>query len=440
MLVDSLVVLIIECIFIFIFNLIKKKNRNNIKKLIFYRHFFKSLVFLLLAVWIVVAFWYSSEDMMKITMLAIMGFSVPFFSFFRRLTAPIYSEKVIDKLENFGLYLRSFKDDEKFGGGGNEANIIKIFNKIFPVYAVGKPVELISPEGAKRIYIEENNWRKQVARLSSKAKFILLKISNTENFLWECKYCIETVGLDKLIFFGVDNEKSKVIYNSFVSFLKTTFSIKIPDCEFVGCENFFIYFKGNKAIRMDYKEKRYIENIAIQFLRDHSKLNEKDNLKFNEEDELILNKGDELILNEEDEIFLKKRKKSFLRLFSLRKDKDITRNIQKWNWGAFMFSWIYGLSNRTTDACWLFTFFIDAISSIILMDTLLFDGQIYHLLLPFLMLHCFWGMNGNKVAWLSKRWTDEEYFRKIQNKWNIAGILTLFAIAISISIRILMIM
>jgi hypothetical protein len=414
MLLDLLIVVLLELGFIAIFRQFIKRDKNNIKKLILIRYLFKIITCLLLGIWIVISFIISPEDMMKYTMalLACGTFAFePLTKLLRRAYSPIYTEAIIDKLENYGLYLRSFKDDATILSGFDEAEIIGTFNRIFPIYAVGQPIELISPAGAKRIYIEENNWREQIAILSQKAKFILLKISDTENFLWECKHCVENVGFDKLIFFWIDNKKSNVVFKKFVDFFKTQFTVEIPDYELSKHKNFFIYFKNNEPYRIDYvNKKKNVENVAICYLDTHPKL------------------------NEENEFYIKNENKSFKNIFFLKKNRNYPIFFPRWNWGAFMFSWIYGFFNRFSNFSCLKTFFIDAILLLMLVGALA-EKQIEYFvisLLTFVLFRLFYGINGSYVSWISKRWAGKEIFTNIQKKWNLAGVIAISIVIILI--------
>jgi hypothetical protein len=335
-----------------------------------------------------------------------------------RTIIPIHSEKIIDKLENFGLYLRSFKDDnykilDWYSSNRKdftERNILRIFKRILPVYTIGAPLELFPPVGSKRIYVDDKNWKNQVEKLVYKAKFIILKIGDTENFLWETKHCIKNTGTDKLIF--IYDKDSNDVYNSFKSFLKDSFSIDIPDYELSNSKNFFIYFENNVAILKEYYIessflKNSFKNIAIQFLNDHSEL------------------------NEENEIFLLKKKNFFNFFFSFKKDLSLDKNLRKWNCGAFIFGWTYGVFNNFSSKCWCYPIII----SFILLCPFYYKSFI--LFIFSFIVRLFYGYNGNKIAWLSKRWESEAYFKMIQKRWNIAGIIFLFLLILLIIINII---
>jgi len=73
--------------------------------------------------------------------------------------------------------------------------------------------------------------------------------------------------------------------------------------------------------------------------------------------------------------------------------------IMKWNWGAFLLTWIWGLGNNV---------FISLLTLI----------PVVGFIMPFIL-----GFKGNEWAWKNKRWNSIEHFNIVQRKWAIAGIL-----------------
>lgn len=82
---------------------------------------------------------------------------------------------------------------------------------------------------------------------------------------------------------------------------------------------------------------------------------------------------------------------------------------KKFNWGAFLLSWIWGLGNRTYITLLIF---LGAILSIVPI-----------LGFPVQLGLCIWfGIKGNTWAWQNKKWESIEQFHDVQKKWAIAGI------------------
>ena len=70
----------------------------------------------------------------------------------------------------------------------------------------------------------------------------------------------------------------------------------------------------------------------------------------------------------------------------------------KWNWGAFLMSWIWGPGNRTYIA-------------------LLCLVPVVNLVMIFVL-----GANGSKWAWKNGKWESTERFNRIQGLWTAFGL------------------
>ena len=80
-----------------------------------------------------------------------------------------------------------------------------------------------------------------------------------------------------------------------------------------------------------------------------------------------------------------------------------------WNWGAFLFSWIWGLFNGAYVTLWgLLLWFVPA-------------GALIWAIV------C--GVNGNRWAWQGRDWASVEDFHAVQRKWAIAALIV-FLVAV----------
>jgi hypothetical protein len=78
--------------------------------------------------------------------------------------------------------------------------------------------------------------------------------------------------------------------------------------------------------------------------------------------------------------------------------KPIPPELDRWNWGAFLLNWIWGVGNNTYIA--LLTFI-----------------PLFGLVMPFVL-----GAKGSRWAWRNGRWDSAEHFKRVQRKWAIWGV------------------
>jgi len=93
--------------------------------------------------------------------------------------------------------------------------------------------------------------------------------------------------------------------------------------------------------------------------------------------------------------------------------------VRRWNWGAFFFTWIWGLFNGAYVTLWG-----------LLAWVVPFGGLVWSIV-------C--GMNGDRWAWQGKAWESPEHFRATQHAWAVAA-LVLFLIGVLASILIVVLL
>lgn len=82
---------------------------------------------------------------------------------------------------------------------------------------------------------------------------------------------------------------------------------------------------------------------------------------------------------------------------------QVPAETSRWNWGAFLLTWIWGIGNSTFIAFLCFV-------------------PLVNLVMPFVL-----GARGSEWAWRNKRWKSIEHFRATQRKWGIWGLVVLIA-------------
>ncbi|WP_213738216.1 cytochrome c oxidase assembly factor Coa1 family protein [Bradyrhizobium sp. dw_411] len=76
----------------------------------------------------------------------------------------------------------------------------------------------------------------------------------------------------------------------------------------------------------------------------------------------------------------------------------IPAEVDRWNWGAFLLNWIWGIGNNTFIALLVFIPFVG-------------------LVMPFVL-----GAKGSRWAWRNGRWDSVAHFQRVQRKWAIWGV------------------
>ena len=72
--------------------------------------------------------------------------------------------------------------------------------------------------------------------------------------------------------------------------------------------------------------------------------------------------------------------------------REIPPELDRWDWGAFLLNWIWGLGNNTFLALLVFAPFVGFV-------------------MPFVL-----GAKGSAWAWRNGRWTSVEHFQRVQRK------------------------
>src|SRR5271169_115260 len=77
--------------------------------------------------------------------------------------------------------------------------------------------------------------------------------------------------------------------------------------------------------------------------------------------------------------------------------QEIPPELDRWNWGAFLLNWIWGVGNNTYVALLIFI-------------------PVFGLIMPFVL-----GARGSRWAWRNGRWDGVEHFKRVQRLWAIWG-------------------
>ena len=105
--------------------------------------------------------------------------------------------------------------------------------------------------------------------------------------------------------------------------------------------------------------------------------------------------------------------------------EPLPKKYQRFNWGAFLLGWIWGIGNKTYITFLPFAFvFLSWIFSIP-MYTFPEDTSLVAICLIFTLIIYFaslgfqiwFGVKGNEWAWQNKEWKSLEQFNEVQRKW-----------------------
>ena len=91
-----------------------------------------------------------------------------------------------------------------------------------------------------------------------------------------------------------------------------------------------------------------------------------------------------------------------------------TKTIKKWSWGAFALNWIWGLFN--------------GIYWMVIILPIVFIPKVG--LIIALIISLYAGLKGRDMSWKTGRWLHVENFKRVQRKWDIAGIIVFVVCAI----------
>ncbi|MBR5574203.1 MAG: hypothetical protein IKW35_06890 [Paludibacteraceae bacterium] len=86
----------------------------------------------------------------------------------------------------------------------SEKDFCKAIKQYLPIYAVGIPKELETPQGAKRIYLNNETWQDDISMLITEAKYIFVLVNPSDNCIWEIRQC-DKLAKQKTVYL-IDNE------------------------------------------------------------------------------------------------------------------------------------------------------------------------------------------------------------------------------------------
>ncbi len=310
-----------------------------------------------------------------------------------------YDEKIVDSLQYFILYLRSFKDDKR--RDTKEMKCMETMYKLFCPFAVGVPSEFSPSDGAPRIYIGER-WQEQVSNLFQKAPIVLFRISDTPNFLWEVEHCVDNNMLQKSLFWIANEDYSR----NFVQLMMKK-GYNLPQIEHQHL-NSMLYFLDEEIkilpIKTESQRNRFIEVYKL----------------------------DKAALLEPYATYLYGRDKKLKLFISNHYHSELIPEVKSWSLSAFLFPAFYAIFHSFPYGI-LSYIAILILDAILVMSTLGMMGvfhkeytvlSILSVLLATLTggirlsLSYFMGRNAKTMVWLSEKWYSIDEYNSAQKLSN----------------------
>lgn len=123
--------------------------------------------------------------------------------FLRGFSSDDYEKSQMEKLEDAhrrAKFLRTKRVDPSTQPF-SERSFYKAIKKMMPIYAVGMTKELESPEGCKRIYLDDETWQRDVGNLIERAQYVFVLLHDSESCIWEIQQCDSFLNKNKTVYF-----------------------------------------------------------------------------------------------------------------------------------------------------------------------------------------------------------------------------------------------
>ena len=190
------------------------------------------------------------------------------------LFEPYYTTDIIDRLDDFCLYLRPFISDNQRDWGWKsetlEQSLCGMFNKrIAKCFCIGDPNSAMPTTlSTSGIYATDSEWQEAVEKMSEKSKIILLRVMETEGCIWEMKNCINR-HLDKTVFL-INESKDFELLKGVI----TDKNIAIPNVTISNKGFIALYYNGSNWIVTLLKKNYDIKQFINNYLESHKELRE----------------------------------------------------------------------------------------------------------------------------------------------------------------------
>jgi hypothetical protein len=101
------------------------------------------------------------------------------------------------------IYLRSFDQDQKTakrkGSWTEEEYLAQLLTLIGPVIAIGRPGEKLPEVGARRLYVNDDEWQSTVEGLMKSSRLVAIRTGRSSGLRWEFRKCLELLRPEQLL-------------------------------------------------------------------------------------------------------------------------------------------------------------------------------------------------------------------------------------------------
>lgn len=308
-----------------------------------------------------------------------------------------YNSSHIKNLEKFILYLRSFKDDKK--KTLTEYILMDFLSKnVYVPFAVGKPYEMKPSSHTVPLYIGDD-WKNKVDEMMQKAPIILMRVSDTEHFLWELGNCISQKHIHKSLFWITDTQA----YMFFKRHCFEKYGLSFPKIEKVS-KNCVVFLDGQEFQVCHLTNKNSYKSFYLKIF-------------------------DTFGLKDDDYFYERMKYKRLF--FRFHYDNNVSAGVQRWDWVAFLFPEFYLmfhhfgwtrllilllLEGYVMAGCLVFLCSQLNLSLYSMKDEILILAIGTAFRLPFMLL-C--GKNARTMEWYEEKWEGVSYFNEISQANNI---------------------
>ncbi|PYP90015.1 MAG: hypothetical protein DMF61_02100 [Blastocatellia bacterium AA13] len=151
------------------------------------------------------------------------------------------------------LYLRSFREDNMNARAivlqSIEQEMKSVLFDIGPFVAFAEPDSHPSAAGAFRLKADRETWHGAVCEAMSKARLVIMRVSDSPGFLWEAREAIRRVRPEQLVFL-ITGDKKGAEYVRFRQNMAESLPCQLPEYKKFKKKGGIVYFEPDWTPRL----------------------------------------------------------------------------------------------------------------------------------------------------------------------------------------------